>query len=133
MLGASKALLTIQVGNYANFVGSHWWNMQSEVNEVKGDAPDLSSFRQGDNRQGGIVLSPRVVIFEEKVNVSRLPFCSGHDLPPTGPLNIPNNEVVICRQNSFKKNEFLKDLLNGHPKARHRLADVRIKLGGHVE
>lgn len=25
---SSKEIVTIQVGNFANFIGTHWWNIQ---------------------------------------------------------------------------------------------------------
>lgn len=27
-MSVSREIITIQAGNYANFIGTHWWNMQ---------------------------------------------------------------------------------------------------------
>uniref|UniRef100_A0A5S6QTE4 AP-3 complex subunit delta n=1 Tax=Trichuris muris TaxID=70415 RepID=A0A5S6QTE4_TRIMR len=116
-----RASLTVQVGNYANFVGSHWWNMQNSesINEqvtLEDQTHDLASFRKGKDRQGRVVLSPRVVVFEEKSNVSRLPFVSVVD-GPAAAEKLPSAEgaVMVRRQSSFSENKFLTDLRSGYP------------------
>lgn len=30
-MSSSHEIVTIQAGNYANFVGTHWWNIQVSI------------------------------------------------------------------------------------------------------
>ncbi|KAF1873311.1 hypothetical protein Lal_00027349, partial [Lupinus albus] len=67
-----KELVTIQVGNYANFVGSHFWNFQDELLGLASDPnadlvfknQDLNMdvlYRSGETHQGIPTYTPRLV------------------------------------------------------------------------
>lgn len=67
-----KEIVTIQVGNYANFVGSHFWNFQDELLGLA-DSPDSDQvfknhglsmdilYRTGETQQGILTYTPRLV------------------------------------------------------------------------
>jgi len=35
MSGLTHEIVTLQVGHYANFVGTHWWNIQVNTGDGK--------------------------------------------------------------------------------------------------
>lgn len=43
-----KEIVTIQVGDYANYVGSHFWNFQDELLGLAGDPQADSVFKNHD-------------------------------------------------------------------------------------
>ncbi|CAF0836344.1 unnamed protein product [Brachionus calyciflorus] len=71
-------VITLQFGNYSNYIGTHYWNIQqsqfvysSEIN-LKA-IPDLNHdvlFREGINSQNKYTYSPRVILFDLKDNVN---------------------------------------------------------------
>lgn len=78
-------ILTLQFGDYASFVGSHFWNLQAaaSTHNLQKYADDesfqpyldaSSLFRQGINERTGQVTSynPRVVIFEKQTHLGIL-------------------------------------------------------------
>ncbi|XP_027361168.1 protein misato homolog 1 isoform X2 [Abrus precatorius] len=67
-----KEIVTIQVGGFANFVGSHFWNFQDELLGLAGDPcadlvfknQDLNMdvlYRTGETQQGILTYTPRLV------------------------------------------------------------------------
>ncbi|KAL2348418.1 hypothetical protein Fmac_002418 [Flemingia macrophylla] len=67
-----KEIVTIQVGDFANFVGSHFWNFQDELLGLAGDPSADSVFknqdlnmdvlyRSGETHQGILTYTPRLV------------------------------------------------------------------------
>ncbi|XP_020217221.1 protein misato homolog 1 isoform X1 [Cajanus cajan] len=67
-----KEIVTIQVGDFANFVGSHFWNFQDELLGLAGDPSADSVFknqdlnmdvlyRSGETQQGILTYTPRLV------------------------------------------------------------------------
>ncbi|KAL8540877.1 hypothetical protein ACS0TY_002209 [Phlomoides rotata] len=67
-----KEIVTIQVGSYANFVGSHFWNFQDELLGLA-DSPESDQvfkshglnmdvlYRTGETQQGILTYTPRLV------------------------------------------------------------------------
>lgn len=51
----AKEVLTLQFGHYANFVGTHWWNLQEQGFEYNGTSPTEINhdvlYREGLNNQ----------------------------------------------------------------------------------
>lgn len=71
-LESMKEIVTIQVGGFANFVGSHFWNFQDELLGLAGDPHSYPSFknhsldmdilyRTGETQQGILTYTPRLV------------------------------------------------------------------------
>lgn len=51
---SAKEIITLQFGNYSNYVGTHWWNMQEfSFNYTNGAASETDPnvlYRQGETR-----------------------------------------------------------------------------------
>ncbi|OUC40958.1 adaptin region [Trichinella nativa] len=80
---AGGELLTIQIGEYANFIGTHFWNLQNHTlfQESAGkvdSALDWNVLLREENFNGKTerTYTPRVVAFEEKFNVNLNPLIS---------------------------------------------------------
>ncbi|XP_015905785.1 protein misato homolog 1 [Parasteatoda tepidariorum] len=75
----TNEIITIQAGNYANFVGTHWWNIQesSFVYSAAGSTPvDIDHdvmFSEGSNLRGDVTYTPRLVLIEAQDNFRNLP------------------------------------------------------------
>ncbi|XP_068229967.1 protein misato homolog 1 [Palaemon carinicauda] len=113
-----REVITLQVGHYANFVGTHWWNLQ-EASFVY-DSPastDINHdflFREGITLQRQETYTPRLISIDFKSNL--------HTLPTDGSLYSPHQPelstsqaswdgpVELIRQLAVNKNEFLRDL-----------------------
>jgi hypothetical protein len=73
-----KEIITFQVGNYSNFVGAHYWNLQEALLEdgtiksnTKNELNHDILFRKGLNFQTGQRTAwPRVIAFDLKENVT---------------------------------------------------------------
>ncbi|RNA34129.1 misato -like protein [Brachionus plicatilis] len=74
----SHEVITFQFGNYSNYIGTHYWNIQqsqfvysSEINTKA--IPDVNHdilFREGLNSQKKATYSPRVILFDLKDNIN---------------------------------------------------------------
>ena len=75
--GATKEIITFQVGNYSNFVGAHYWNLQEALlkdgsveNKTNNELNHDILFRKGLNFQTGqSTCRPRVIAFDLKENI----------------------------------------------------------------
>jgi hypothetical protein len=74
-------IITLQFGHYANFVGSHYWNIQDELisrNEAlvnAGKRPEIGTddlFRTGITQEGIETYTPRVLIFDARGSLGAL-------------------------------------------------------------
>ena len=63
-------IITIQMGRYANYVGTHFWNAQETYQAFSSDAPSLVNhdilFRPGLARDGTETYLPRTLIYDLK-------------------------------------------------------------------
>jgi hypothetical protein len=120
----SKALITIQVGHYSNFVGSHFWNSQDlsfSVNKDKNDIDHDVLFREGVTLSGkDVTYTPRLVTVDLKGALGSLPEFG--DLYHQVGLSVPKTDlsaqsgqhwqhkVDIRRDETHRKTQYLKDL-----------------------
>ena len=89
----TKAVITLQVGHYANFVGTHFWNAQDHSLSVAKDNNDLDHdvlFREGvTTSSSSPTYTPRLVSVDLKGALGSLPefgdlyFETGSSLPKT--------------------------------------------------
>jgi hypothetical protein len=59
-------IISLQFGDYANFVGSHYWNLEDELAVLDDDDREVDRatvFRTSENQKGRVVSAPRVVTF----------------------------------------------------------------------
>jgi hypothetical protein len=66
-----REIVTVQLGHYANFVGSHWWNVQipgleqKSVNEIDSNV----LFRCDNKGKGRYAYNPRLISVDRKGNL----------------------------------------------------------------
>ncbi|WOL09083.1 hypothetical protein Cni_G17836 [Canna indica] len=120
-----RELVTIQVGTFANYVGSHFWNFQDELlglaEEPNGDSIIKNScldmdvlYRTGETQQGIPTYSPRLlsVGFQGSLGCLNL---SGSLYDNTSPFDSKDvltwtGNVSRCVAEPHKKNLFLQSL-----------------------
>jgi hypothetical protein len=77
-LSSTDEQITIQIGHYSNFVGTHFWNYQDELLAIHGqnflendkNNEELCNFselyRFGQNQEGVKTCFPRAIIIEHR-------------------------------------------------------------------
>lgn len=117
MSSETREIVTLQVGHFANFVGTHWWNLQestftyspSELTEAKEIEHDIL-FREGKNLTGEVTYTPRLISLDLKGSLNTLKQdgslydIAGHDEVQWG------DDVTLHKLDISSKNEFLRDL-----------------------
>ncbi|KAL4298954.1 hypothetical protein HN51_049666 [Arachis hypogaea] len=119
-----KELVTIQVGDFANYVGSHFWNFQDELLGLAGD-PNADSFfknhdlnmdvlyRTGVTQQGILTYTPRLLSINMRGSLGSL---SSHGTLYKEVTSFPSDVVTWTGKIStqacepHKKNLFLQRL-----------------------
>uniref|UniRef100_A0A1B0DNQ5 Misato Segment II tubulin-like domain-containing protein n=2 Tax=Phlebotomus papatasi TaxID=29031 RepID=A0A1B0DNQ5_PHLPP len=124
----SREILTLQLGNYANYVGTHFWNIQEAgfQYEPGSGIPEINHdvlFREGQNHRGDVTYTPRMLCVDLKGALvhlsedgdlygdeSRKKILSGGSdaLNPQIPWDSQSIEVV--REEAAEKPTFQKDL-----------------------
>uniref|UniRef100_A0A1A9WAZ8 Protein misato n=1 Tax=Glossina brevipalpis TaxID=37001 RepID=A0A1A9WAZ8_9MUSC len=73
-----REILTLQFGNYSNYIGTHWWNIQesgftydcdTETSEICHDV----LYRQGINDNRQITFTPRLLLLDLEGSLKHLP------------------------------------------------------------
>ncbi|XP_055632490.1 protein misato [Toxorhynchites rutilus septentrionalis] len=119
-----REVLTLQLGNYANYVGTHWWNAQeasfnydpcAEPSEIEHEV----LYREGQTLNGQPTFTPRMLLLDLKGTLKFEPkegeLYSFHD------KNINEEDVVkglawdsskveVIKEKPTEKNEYHKDL-----------------------
>lgn len=113
-----REIVTIQLGHYSNFVGTHWWNLQDASLSYEPDstAPlsELQSdvlFREGVTLGGQVTYTPRLIAMDLKGSLQTLRlegslYETGKDTSAftwEGPM-------MTHRESPPTKNSFLQDL-----------------------
>ncbi|PIA52333.1 hypothetical protein AQUCO_01000297v1 [Aquilegia coerulea] len=120
-----REIVTIQVGDFANFIGSHFWNFQDELlglaeephadQAYKNQSLDTDVlFRAGETQQGTLTYTPRLVSIGLQGSLGSL---SSHgsiynDVPSYDPSHVATWEGNVTKQvaQPHKKNLFLQSL-----------------------
>lgn len=145
-----REIVTVQLGHYANFVGSHWWNVQipgleqKSVNEIDSNV----LFRCDNKGKGRYAYNPRLISVDRKGSLSSI--CSHHvpdgntelsdqlwdgpvmkyvtDLCNTSKAGALNSDSTCARRDEMAKHESTvwMDFLDVHlhPKSAYTLSDV---------
>ena len=111
-------IITLQFGHSANFVGTHFWNIQEsafcfgDVDKV--DPRDQVDhdvlFREGRNHLNQTTFTPRLLLFDLKGALRTLPESGGPLYgEPEGEV-VWSNDVTLHKAPSPAKNEFLKEV-----------------------
>ncbi|KZC11030.1 Protein misato like protein 1 [Dufourea novaeangliae] len=115
----SREILTIQVGHYSNFVGTHWWNLQESNFSYDPDNPSEINhdvlYREGENLQKQVTYTPRLLLVDLKGALGYL--------KEEGTLyNVPqqdeteflwnNKKVEVTKEETVRKTPFIESLNN---------------------
>lgn len=116
MSGLCREVITLQLGHYSNFVGTHWWNLQDASLSYDPDAPpgEIQSdvvFREGQTLGGHITYTPRLIAMDLKGSLRTLRqegslYDSGKD---TSAVTWDGN-LMMHNESPPQKNSFLEDL-----------------------
>nr|CAG5865248.1 unnamed protein product [Menidia menidia] len=71
MSSVCREIITLQLGHYSNFVGTHWWNLQDASLSYDPDSPpaEIQSdavFREGQTPAGHVTYTPRLIAMDLK-------------------------------------------------------------------
>ncbi|XP_076245344.1 misato mitochondrial distribution and morphology regulator [Calliopsis andreniformis] len=73
---SSREVLTIQLGHYSNFIGTHWWNLQESNFSYDPDNPSEINhdvlYREGENFKRQITYTPRLLLVDLKGSLGYL-------------------------------------------------------------
>ncbi|XP_071536626.1 protein misato homolog 1 isoform X2 [Panulirus ornatus] len=118
MANITRELVTLQVGHYANFVGTHWWNLQEASfiydNTQTTDINHDFLFREGITPQRQETYTPRLLCIDVKGSLNSLS-TRGSLYSPTRPEPSASDAswdgpVDLIQQLPEEKNEYLMDL-----------------------
>ncbi|CAG9820461.1 unnamed protein product [Phaedon cochleariae] len=113
----TREILTLQFGHYANFVGTHWWNLQERAFEYS--ETTLSEinhdvlYREGLTSRSEVTFTPRLLLVDLKGSLKSLPEKGDlyDPLPQPSKVEVEWDESVdIKASTSEQKNEFQTDL-----------------------
>lgn len=118
MSQVTRELITLQVGHHANFIGTHWWNLQ-EASFVYSTATSTNInhdflFREGITSHQQETYTPRLLAIDLKGSLHSLPvegrLYSDFQAEPSTSEAAWDGNVEFIQQLPQEKNEFLKDL-----------------------
>uniref|UniRef100_A0A3P8VK08 Protein misato homolog 1 n=1 Tax=Cynoglossus semilaevis TaxID=244447 RepID=A0A3P8VK08_CYNSE len=73
MSGVCREVITLQLGHYSNFVGTHWWNLQViKLCSVEGEIQSDAVFREGQTVGGHVTYTPRLIAMDLKGSLRTL-------------------------------------------------------------
>uniref|UniRef100_A0A3Q3WS48 Protein misato homolog 1 n=1 Tax=Mola mola TaxID=94237 RepID=A0A3Q3WS48_MOLML len=108
-----REVITVQLGHYSNFVGTHWWNLQDaslsyDPETPPGDTQSGVVFREGQTLGGHVTHTPRLIAMDVKGNPSfpLKDFCLTYKCAPSG----REGSLMMHKESPPAKNFFLEDL-----------------------
>ncbi|KAG7324689.1 hypothetical protein KOW79_012705 [Hemibagrus wyckioides] len=77
MTGVCREVLTLQIGHYSNFVGTHWWNLQDaslcyDTDVLPDELQSDVLFREGLTLGGQVTYTPRLIALDLKGSLQTL-------------------------------------------------------------
>jgi hypothetical protein len=113
-------IITLQIGHYANFVGSHFWNVQQkcleyeETTRCDSDVNRHVLFRSGQARCGSELCTPRLVCIDLKGSLKTMKIYNQFYEAPSSLTKAVETtwagEVQTYARDVYEKNAFLADL-----------------------
>ncbi|KAM9383888.1 protein misato homolog 1 isoform 2-T2 [Pholidichthys leucotaenia] len=116
MSNLCREVITLQLGHYSNFVGTHWWNLQDASLSYDPESPpgEIQSdvvFREGQTMGGHVTYTPRLIAMDLKGSLRTL--CQeGHlyeGSKDTSAITWEGN-VMVHKESPPERNSFLEDL-----------------------
>jgi len=128
----NKPVITIQCGNYANYVGAHFWNLQEAgfmYSSKEGGGGDKEAgkemleidndvlYREGLTNNKEVTYTPRLVAVDLKGSLGSLPECGElygkNTVPKIGSLSLNwAGGHQVFKEEPHKKNEFRREMDN---------------------
>lgn len=126
----TREVITLQFGHYANFVGTHLWNIQessfcydpsaSFQQEINHDV----LFREGLTLHGDQTFTPRVLMFDLKGSLKALPsYGTLYQTPSHSNEPAWSGNISVHEADPEPKNEFQMDLEAEEPEAEAAVTD----------
>lgn len=118
MSGACREVVTLQLGHYSNFIGTHWWNIQDAGLVYDADAPagELQSdvlFREGLTLAGHVTYTPRLIAIDLKGSLQTLrKEGSLYDTEDENSAFTWDGQIMTHQESPPSKNPFLQELDN---------------------
>ncbi|XP_034017414.1 protein misato homolog 1 [Thalassophryne amazonica] len=116
MSGVCREVITLQLGHYSNFVGTHWWNLQDASLSYDPETPlgEIQSdvvFREGQTMGGHVTYTPRLIAMDLKGSLRTLRQEGGlYDAGKDEPAVTWEGNLVVHKESPPTKNSFLQDL-----------------------
>ncbi|KAG1929041.1 protein misato homolog 1-like [Pimephales promelas] len=118
MSGMCREVVTLQLGHYSNFVGTHWWNLQDaglvyDAVEPAGELQSDVMFREGQTLGGHVTYTPRLIAMDLKGSLQTLrKQGSLYDTENENTTSTWEGEIMTHKESPATKNPFLQDLDN---------------------
>ncbi|XP_030644898.1 protein misato homolog 1 [Chanos chanos] len=116
MSALCREVVTLQLGHYSNFVGTHWWNLQDASLCYDPDMPagELQSdvlFREGVTLGGHVTYTPRLIVMDLKGSLQTLrQEGSLYGSEKENSTFTWDGGVITHKESPPLKNSFLEDL-----------------------
>uniref|UniRef100_A0A182JZ12 Protein misato n=1 Tax=Anopheles christyi TaxID=43041 RepID=A0A182JZ12_9DIPT len=74
----AREILTFQLGNYSNYIGTHWWNIQEssfnyDPNAEPSEIDHSILYREGQTRQRQVTFTPRLLMLDLDGTLKHVP------------------------------------------------------------
>ncbi|XP_048059388.1 protein misato homolog 1 [Megalobrama amblycephala] len=118
MSGTCREVVTLQLGHYSNFVGTHWWNLQDaglvyDAVVPEGELQSDVMFREGLTLGGHVTYTPRLIAMDLKGSLQTLrKQGSLYDTENENTTFTWQGQIMTHKESPPTKNPFLKDLDN---------------------
>lgn len=116
MSNPCREVVTLQLGHYSNFVGTHWWNLQDASLSYDPETPpgDIQSdvvFREGQTLGGHVTHTPRLIAMDLKGSLRTLrQEGSLYDDGKDASAFTWDGGITMHQESPPTKNSFLEDL-----------------------
>nr|XP_050858209.1 protein misato [Vespula vulgaris] len=113
----TREILTIQLGHYSNFIGTHWWNLQETNFSYDPDNPSEINhdvlYREGENFKKQVTFTPRLLLADLKGTLGYLKESGTLYSTPQheeASLLWDKENIEITEENIFPKPAFIENL-----------------------
>ncbi|GAA6233229.1 protein misato homolog 1 isoform X2 [Lates japonicus] len=116
MSGLCREVITLQLGHYSNFVGTHWWNLQDaslsyDPETPQGEIQSDVMFREGQTLGGHVTYTPRLIAMDLKGSLRTLrQEGSLYDAGKDTSAVTWEGSLMMHKESPPAKNSFLEDL-----------------------
>ncbi|XP_053666113.1 protein misato [Anopheles marshallii] len=127
----AREILTFQLGNYSNYIGTHWWNIQEssfnyDPNAKPSEIDHSILYREGQTRQRQVTFTPRLLMVDLNGTLKHVPRTGDLYEQPIDPEQISSDPAevtdigwetgkveVIKKEKSAGKHPYQADLQAG--------------------